>query len=148
MEKVEELSYFKVKNYWRQTIGNATARDCWLQAAITVARINIQFYHLAPCLSQPPRSILLPLSVSPYMLCPRPFLRYSFRASRAIIGNTSRATARPTYRATSDLATARAAETQTMVILTRHRLGCFCTHHSLGGGRIRPPPCYLENGWR
>ena len=26
--------------------------------------------------------------------------------------------------------------------LTRHRLGCFCTHHSLGGGgggRIRPP---------
>ena len=23
--------------------------------------------------------------------------------------------------------------------LTRHRLGCFCTHHSLGG-RIRPPP--------
>ena len=24
-------------------------------------------------------------------------------------------------------------------MLTRHRLGCFCTHHSLGG-RIRPPP--------
>ena len=25
-------------------------------------------------------------------------------------------------------------------VLTRHRLGCFCTHHSLEGGRIRPPP--------
>ena len=24
--------------------------------------------------------------------------------------------------------------------LTRHRLGCFCTHHSVGGGRIQPPP--------
>ena len=32
--------------------------------------------------------------------------------------------------------------------LTRHRLGCFCTHHSLGGGvGSDPPPCYLENGW-
>ena len=29
--------------------------------------------------------------------------------------------------------------------LTRHRLGCFCTHHSLGGGgRIRPPPPLLS----
>ena len=26
-----------------------------------------------------------------------------------------------------------------LLTLTRHRLGCFCTHHSLGGGRIRPP---------
>ena len=34
---------------------------------------------------------------------------------------------------------------RTPVVLSRHRLGCFCTHHSLGG-RIRPP-CYLENGW-
>ena len=25
------------------------------------------------------------------------------------------------------------------LLLTRHRLGCFCTHHSLGGDRIRPP---------
>ena len=34
-------------------------------------------------------------------------------------------------------------------ILTRHRLGCFCTHHRLGGGvgSDPPPPCYLENGW-
>ena len=29
--------------------------------------------------------------------------------------------------------------------LTRHRLGCFCTHYSLGGGgRIRPPPPLLS----
>ena len=26
------------------------------------------------------------------------------------------------------------------VILTRHRLGCFCTHHSLGGGSDPTPP--------
>ena len=32
--------------------------------------------------------------------------------------------------------------------LTRHRLGCFCTHHSLGGGGVgSDTPCYLENGW-
>ena len=31
--------------------------------------------------------------------------------------------------------------------LTRHRLCCFCTHHSLGGGVGSDPPCYLENGW-
>ena len=32
--------------------------------------------------------------------------------------------------------------------LSRHRLGCFCTHHSLGwgGGSDPTPPCYLEKG--
>ena len=33
--------------------------------------------------------------------------------------------------------------------LTRHRLGCFCTHHSLGGGgRIRPPPAISKTDGR
>ena len=30
------------------------------------------------------------------------------------------------------------------VILTRHRLGCFCTHHSLGGGVGSDPPPLLS----
>lgn len=31
--------------------------------------------------------------------------------------------------------------------LTRHRLGYFRTHDSLGGVGSDPPPCYLENQW-
>ena len=96
--------------------------------------------------------IVSPLSLSPYMLCPRPFLRYSFRANRAIIGNTSRATARPTYRATSDLATARAAETQhnTSIqghVRPGHRPGSWNTtqHVNTGPHPTWPPPGQLKH---
>ena len=34
------------------------------------------------------------------------------------------------------------------VILTRHRLGCFCTHHSLGGSDPTPPAISKTDGRR
>ena len=93
----------------------------------------VQWSRYGKCIGNPP------LSVSPYMLCPLPFRLYSFSASRAISGNTTRATARPTYSATSVLATARAAATQHNTSVQHST-----TQHNTATHQSWPPPVPLE----